>query len=61
MLARIQVSTNLLEERQDFKLRYHVNRVNSQLVNLKTLYTNERVEFKKQMDSHREINKKNRN
>ncbi|MBC2175179.1 pyruvyl-transferase [Listeria booriae] len=58
MLARIQVSTNLLEERQDFKLRYHVNRVKSQLAHLKTSSAQEQAELKKHIETHKEVNKK---
>lgn len=56
MLERIQVSSNLLQERSDFKLRYHVNRVNDQLTQAKSSFSHERTEFKQEIAAHQEKN-----
>lgn len=57
MLERVHISANLLEERQDFKLRYNVNRVNDQLNQLKKSFSVERAEFKQKIASQQEKNK----
>lgn len=56
MLERIHISANLLEERQDFKLRYNVNRVNDQLNQLKKSFSEERAKFKQKLATHQEKN-----
>ncbi|MBM5608771.1 polysaccharide pyruvyl transferase family protein [Listeria ivanovii] len=56
MLERIHVSANLLEERQDFKLRYHVNRVSDQLNQLKKSFSMEKAEFKQKFVRQQEQN-----
>ncbi|PZG34157.1 pyruvyl-transferase [Listeria ivanovii] len=57
MLERINISSNLLNERQDFKLRYHLNRINDQLSQLRSTFSNERTEFKQKIATHQEKNK----
>ncbi|WP_430536552.1 polysaccharide pyruvyl transferase family protein [Listeria rocourtiae] len=56
MLERIKITSNLLQERSDFKLRYHVNRVNDQLTQVKSSFSNERTEFKQKIAAHQEKN-----
>ncbi|MBC2048176.1 polysaccharide pyruvyl transferase family protein [Listeria booriae] len=58
MLERVKTATNLSEERHDFKLRYHVNRVNYQLSQLKKSAAQERTEFKQKIETHEKDNKK---
>lgn len=56
MLERLHISANLLEERQNFKHRYHVNRVKDQLNQLKKSFSTERAEFKQKITNQQEKN-----